>query len=273
MSYGAHMSESCHTHRQRVLIAGSEQMSHVAYINMSHENESWHTHEWVMPHTWVSHVTHTDTERSVQVASKWVMSHTYIWVMKMSYGTHMSESYRTHRQVVLIIGTGWRRPIGCLIYVGHFPQKSPVMTCSFAKIDLQLEASNGSSPPCCEEMMHVASVYELWKWVWAHTWMGHAAHMSESCHTHRHRVLTGGSEQMRHVTHTHMNDLCHTHRHRVLNARTGWQRPIGCLKLQVFFCKRATDYVALLRKVTCEDKASNESSPPSSEQMSHMKHI
>ena len=31
---------------------------------------------------------------------------------------------------------------------------------------------------------------------------------------------------------------------------TGWRRPIGCLKLQVHFCKRATVYRALLRKMT-----------------------
>jgi len=30
---------------------------------------------------------------------------------------------------------------------------------------------------------------------------------------------------------------------------TGWRRPIGCLKLQVFFRKRAINYWALLRKM------------------------
>ena len=39
-------------------------------------------------------------------------------------------------------------------------------------------------------------------------------------------------------------------------------RPIGCLKLQVMFCKRATNYRALLRKMTCQDKASYDSAPP-----------
>jgi len=44
---------------------------------------------------------------------------------------------------------------------------------------------------------------------------------------------------------------------------TGWRRPIGCLKLQVIFRKRATNYMALLRKMTYKDKASYGSSPPS----------
>jgi len=43
---------------------------------------------------------------------------------------------------------------------------------------------------------------------------------------------------------------------------TGWRRPIGCLKLQVIFCKRATNYRALLRKMTCEDEESYDSTPP-----------
>ena len=42
---------------------------------------------------------------------------------------------------------------------------------------------------------------------------------------------------------------------------TGWQRPIGCLKVQVIFRKRATNYKALLRKMTFKDKASYGSSP------------
>jgi len=42
---------------------------------------------------------------------------------------------------------------------------------------------------------------------------------------------------------------------------TGRRRPIGCLKLQVIFCKRATNDRALLRKMTYEDKASYGSSP------------
>jgi len=45
-------------------------------------------------------------------------------------------------------------------------------------------------------------------------------------------------------------------------GHTGWWRLIGCLKLQVIFRKRATNYRALLWKTTYEDKASYDSTPP-----------
>jgi len=38
------------------------------------------------------------------------------------------------------------RPIGCIFFTGHFPQKSSVISGSFAKKDLQLTASYASSP-------------------------------------------------------------------------------------------------------------------------------
>ena len=45
-------------------------------------------------------------------------------------------------------------------------------------------------------------------------------------------------------------------------SKIGWRRPIGSLKLQVIFRKRATNYRALLRKMTYENKASYDSTPP-----------
>jgi len=47
-----------------------------------------------------------------------------------------------------------------------------------------------------------------------------------------------------------------------LRLNTGWRRPIGCLELQVIFRKRATNYRAPVRKITCKDKASYWCAPP-----------
>jgi len=52
----------------------------------------------------------------------------------------------------MCVGTGWQRPIGCLIFVGHSPPKSPMISGSFAKNDLQLEAPYECLPDCSDPL-------------------------------------------------------------------------------------------------------------------------
>jgi len=54
---------------------------------------------------------------------------------------------------------------------------------------------------------------------------------------------------------------------------TGRRRPIRCLKLQLNFRKRATNYRALLRKIAYNDKATYESSPPCTGVTSLISHV
>ena len=69
MSHATHIDESCHTHEW---VMSHTWISHVPHISMSHAkhmNESCHTYEGVMSHIWAH------TNKSRHMTSEGVMSH------------------------------------------------------------------------------------------------------------------------------------------------------------------------------------------------------
>ena len=97
--------------------------------------------------------------------------------------TCLSTFTYSHFCSITTVVTGWRRPIGCLIFIGHFPQKGPIISGCFAKNDLQLKASYGSSPHCmlppwgpvwsrsiCRSRSGVGSVVCMHLWISSVEW-------------------------------------------------------------------------------------------------------
>jgi len=65
--------------------------------------------------------------------------------------------------------------------------------------------------------------------------------------------------------HMHQFIVTHSWHENNMVSCIGWQRLIRCLKLQVIFRKRATNYRAHLRKMAYEDQAPYASTPPCNE--------
>jgi len=208
--------------------------------------------------------------------------------------------------------------------MGLFLQNSPISSGSFAKDNLHLKASYGSSAPCtaiciwsvifCKTALELVALLrkmtcnirqpmglrhrvqpfafgvsldfnlqpQLPWYLFCGTWLKRPGELD-------HRLRCENEEmtlrmrcaltcdymiwhnEIRNIVwlHCELADCIAFKLHMMLNTSwycttctTGGQRPIGCLKMQVNFRKRATNYRALLRRMTNKDNASYGSSAP-----------
>jgi len=140
---------------------------------------SWHACEWVMAHTWMSHVTHVNDlwhaslslynhvldnplkRHGTHMNEPW---HMYEWVMAhtwMSHGTHMNESWHIYEWVMSHTWMTYDMPL----YHHTFMPSTPPVKRHGTRVN--------------ESWQYMNEPWHIYEWVMAHIWMSHVTHVKD----------------------------------------------------------------------------------------------
>ena len=145
-------------------------------------NELWFpwtgyvSHAWVMSHIWMSHVTCHIRHTGRRGIIKYLESQVIFRKRATNYRALLRKMTYKHKASYDIPNTGWRWIIGYLIFIRFSPQKSPIISGSFAKMTCELGHPMGFRHPV-RGGRHSAD-----EWVVSHmnesclTWVSHVTH-------------------------------------------------------------------------------------------------